>query len=245
MTPLEDVLEDHLANEATPSSGHAPMPRAPWRWQEEALLAAQGVFWVLFFIGNLLLGAWLDKHHWVIKMALVIGCCLLAWWGSRRNWRKEWEEDVRRNGLRFSPEQIDSFHHRGFEYAVRDLMRRDGFTAERVGGAGDNACDVRAVDPDGRVWVVQCKHRRDGANGKAVGTPDLQQVKGTAEPVHGATFALVVTNGRFSSKAIPWGKTYGVHLVGRQLLAEWAAGSGLLWNLVEEIRRPKRHPADR
>lgn len=44
--------------------------------------------------------------------------------------------------------ELDESDHRAFEYAIRDLMRRDGFTAERVGGAGDDACDVRAVDAD-------------------------------------------------------------------------------------------------
>ncbi|MGW5662852.1 restriction endonuclease [Streptomyces sp. NPDC003758] len=59
-------------------------------------------------------------------------------------------------------------------------MRRDGCQAEQLGGAGDNACDVRAVDPAGRVWVIQCKHRRDGDRGSAVGVGVLQQVNGTA-----------------------------------------------------------------
>ncbi|MFH9907781.1 restriction endonuclease [Streptomyces sp. NPDC017225] len=54
-------------------------------------------------------------------------------------------------------------------------MRRDGCKAEQLGGAGDNACDVRAVDPAGRVWAIQCKHRRDGGRGAAVGVGVLQQ----------------------------------------------------------------------
>ncbi|MGA4850278.1 restriction endonuclease [Streptomyces sp. G5(2025)] len=76
-------------------------------------------------------------------------------------------------------------------------MRRDGCTAERIGGAGDNACDVRATDPAGRVWAIQCKHRRDGGRGSAIGVGVLQQVNGAARQVHGADIAVVLTNGRF------------------------------------------------
>ncbi|MFD4393778.1 restriction endonuclease [Kitasatospora sp. NPDC058478] len=245
MTSQPDALKDLPEDaESDPVAEPGPLPRSPWHWQEEALLVAQGLFWVLFFVGNLLLGAWLDRHFWVIKIALIIGCGLLAAWGFRRNRRKEWEGNVRRHGLRYSISQIDRFHFHAFEFAVRDLMRRDGFRAERIGGSGDDACDVRAVDPDGRIWAVQVKHRRDGAAGKKIGTPVLQQVKGTAQPVHGATFALVVTNGGFSAKAVPWGKAHDVHLVDRELLETWAAGSGLLWNLIEDVPAPKRHPSD-
>ncbi|MFE5028627.1 hypothetical protein ACFRAO_36360 [Streptomyces sp. NPDC056656] len=48
-------------------------------------------------------------------------------------------------------------------------MRRDGCTAEQIGGAGDDACDVRATGPAGRIWAIQCKHRLDGDCGSAVG----------------------------------------------------------------------------
>ncbi|WP_439681732.1 restriction endonuclease [Embleya sp. MST-111070] len=124
-------------------------------------------------------------------------------------------------------------------------MRRDGFRAEQLGGAGDDACDVRAVDPQGRVWAVQCKHRREGLAGAATGTPVLQQVNGTARPVHGADFALVVTNGRFTSNAVTWGGKHGIHLVDRHRLGTWASGDEPLWSLVRvpapRLRRGRRH----
>ncbi|WP_346660126.1 restriction endonuclease [Streptomyces sp. WMMB303] len=122
-------------------------------------------------------------------------------------------------------------------------MRRDGCEAERLGGAGDDACDVRAVDPAGRVWAIQCKHRRDGERGAAVGTGVLQQVNGTARQVHKADIAVVLTNGRFSSKAIPWGKQHDIQLVDRRLLGEWAAGSRPLWELLGRIPPPHRPTA--
>ncbi|WP_308460699.1 restriction endonuclease [Streptomyces sp. Ru72] len=60
-------------------------------------------------------------------------------------------------------------------------MARDGCRdALRVGGGGDLGADVKATDPFGRGWVIQCKHRRNGDRGSAVGTPDLQVLNGTA-----------------------------------------------------------------
>ncbi|MEU7089697.1 restriction endonuclease [Streptomyces achromogenes] len=97
--------------------------------------------------------------------------------------------------MRVPLKEIDALHHSEFEFAVRDLMRRDGFEAERFGGAHDDVCDVRGVDADGRIWVVQCKHKRDGWEGKAIGVEVPQRLNGTAKTVHGARFAVIVTNG--------------------------------------------------
>ncbi|WP_236063895.1 restriction endonuclease [Streptomyces poriferorum] len=52
--------------------------------------------------------------------------------------------------LRYALPQLDALHHQDFEYAIRDLMRRDGGTdARQIGGAGDNGTDVLATDPMG------------------------------------------------------------------------------------------------
>jgi restriction system protein len=88
--------------------------------------------------------------------------------------------------------------------------------------------------------VVQCKHKRAGLAGAAVGTPVLQQVNGTARPVHKADVVVVVTNGRFSSNAVPWGRKQRIHLVDRQLLGRWATGSRPLWDLLDRIPPPRR-----
>lgn len=54
------------------------------------------------------------------------------------------------------PPELDALHHRDFEYAIRDLVLRDGCTdARQIGGAGDNSADVLATDPLGRSWVIQ------------------------------------------------------------------------------------------
>ncbi|MFD7094061.1 restriction endonuclease [Streptomyces xanthophaeus] len=52
--------------------------------------------------------------------------------------------------------------------------------AQQAGGRGDNGAGVKATDPYGRRWVIQCKHRKDGWSGKRVGTPDLDVLNGTA-----------------------------------------------------------------
>ncbi|GAA2770020.1 restriction endonuclease [Streptomyces showdoensis] len=126
---------------------------------------------------------WLELHGSGIAVvaaaALVAGVLILllvkavrcgfSTWAGRRRRPEGWD-------IRF----LDGLHHTEFEEAVRDLMRRDGARdAVRVGGAGDNGADVKGTDPVGRRWVIQCKHRRDGAAGAAVGTPDLHVLNGT------------------------------------------------------------------
>ncbi|MFB7934755.1 restriction endonuclease [Streptomyces sp. NPDC056039] len=185
---------------------------------------------------------WLLVHWWILLIAAVIAALAGGLWLQQARQRAEWER-VRARALRMRIAELDALDHRAFEFAVRDLMRRDGCQAEQLGGAGDNACDVRAVDPMGRVWAIQCKHRRDGDRGSAVGVGVLQQVNGTARQIHGADVAVVLTNGRFSSKAIPWGSEHRIHLVDRRLLGEWAAGSRPLWDLLDRIPPPRRPTA--
>ena len=185
---------------------------------------------------------WLLVHWWIPLIAAVIAAVAGGLWLQQARQRAEWER-VRARALRMRIAELDALDHRAFEFAIRDLKRRDGCQAEQLGGAGDNACDVRAVDPMGRVWAIQCKHRRDGDRGSAVGVGVLQQVNGTARQIHGADVAVVLTNGRFSSKAIPWGAEHRIHLVDRRLLGEWAAGSRPLWDLLDRIPPPRRPTA--
>ncbi|MBH1934844.1 restriction endonuclease [Streptomyces sp. AV19] len=185
---------------------------------------------------------WLLAHWWVLAVVASLAVGAGGLWCRLARQRAEWNR-VRARSLRLRMTELDGLDHRAFEFAIRDLMRRDGCRAERLGGAGDNACDVRAVDPAGRVWAVQCKHRRDGDGGSAVGVGVLQQVNGTAWQIHGADVAVVLTNGRFSSKAVPWAGEHRIHLVDRRVLGEWAAGSRPLWDLLDRIPPPRRPTA--
>ncbi|MGW7517803.1 restriction endonuclease [Streptomyces sp. NPDC054796] len=167
-----------------------------------------------------------------------------AVWAQQRVDRGKWDSAVaEKPRLEIALEDLDGLGHEEFEFAVRDLLRRDGFTAERVGGTDDDACDVRAVDLDHRIWAVQCKHRKAGRRGDAVDVRVVRELKGTASEVHKATFAVITTNGRFTSKAVPQARRLGVHLVDRDLLGQWASGRPL-WDLLEHVPPPLRHPAD-
>ncbi|WP_328707979.1 restriction endonuclease [Streptomyces mesophilus] len=183
---------------------------------------------------------WLLAHWWVLLVLAVLGAGGGGLWLFQRVQRAHWEQAQAR-ALRYGLAQLDALHHREFEFAIRDLMRRDGCPdAVRVGGANDNGADVKATDPYGRRWVIQCKHRRAGLAGSAVGTPDLQVLNGTARPVHKADVVVLVTNGRFSKKAPPFASAQRIHLVDRALLGTWAAGSRPLWELLRKVPPPRR-----
>jgi restriction system protein len=182
---------------------------------------------------------WLVEHWWVLLLLVAVASAGAVLWWRQREQRLARERATLRL-LRLQLAQLDALRHDQFEFAIRDLMRRDGATAERKGGRGDNGCDVLAVDPAGRRWVIQCKHRRAGVAGSAIGTPDLQTLNGTARPIHKADVVVLVTNGRFTRTARPWGQQQRIHLVDRELLGRWASGPRPLWELLGTIPPPRR-----
>ncbi|MEU9523230.1 restriction endonuclease [Streptomyces sp. NPDC048224] len=186
---------------------------------------------------------WLLAHWWLLLvMILFTALATLGWWQQRRQ-RMQWEQAQAR-ALRYGLAQLDALAHRQFEYAVRDLMKRDGCTdAVQVGGQGDLGADVKATDPQGRRWVIQCKHRRQGERGAAVGTPELQVLNGTGRPVHEADIVVMVTNGRITQPGRAFARQQRLHLVDRQVLGSWAAGSRPLWELLSALP-PPRKPSD-
>ncbi|WP_315986249.1 restriction endonuclease [Streptomyces sp. adm13(2018)] len=200
------------------------------------------LFLALAVVWSLLVGAlrWLVAHPGVPVVLLLALTAAVGVWVHRRRETARWDR-VRERGLRYELPQIDVLHHRQFEEAVRDLMRRDGCPeAIQVGGAGDNGADVKATDPFGRRWVIQCKHRAAGLAGSAVGTPDLHVLNGTGRPVHHGDVVVLVTNGRFTTKAVDFARSQRLHLVDRHLLARWAAGSTPLWELLSALPSPRR-----
>ncbi|MFF4356336.1 hypothetical protein [Streptomyces sp. NPDC001604] len=99
-------------------------------------------------------GAWLLGNWWLLAVLAAVvagaGGLWLTQWAVSARWERV---HVRR--LRYGLPQLDGLHHEAFEFAVRDLMRRDGCAdAVQVGGAGDNGADVPATDPLGRRWVT-------------------------------------------------------------------------------------------
>ncbi|MFI9628903.1 restriction endonuclease [Streptomyces sp. NPDC052042] len=200
----------------------------------EALVLAVVALWLL---GELM--RWLTEHLWVAATALGLAAAGAALWWHQRDRRKRRRREEAR-ALRYPMTHIDQLHHRDFEFAIRDLMYRDGCTdAVQVGGAGDNGADVKATDPYGRRWVIQCKHRRAGVSGAAVGTPDLQVLNGTGRPVHKGDVVVLVTNGRFSKPALDFAQSQRLHLVDRAKLATWAGGHRPLWELLRSVPSPR------
>ncbi|WP_094211033.1 restriction endonuclease [Streptomyces sp. 2R] len=183
--------------------------------------------------------SWLLVNWWALIVLGAIAAVGGTVWVHRYRQQQTWDR-VRQQALRYELPELDALHHRDFEYAIRDLMRRDGCTdARQIGGAGDNGADVLATDPLGRAWVIQVKHRKDGDRGSAVGTPDLQRVNGTARQLYGADVVLVVTNGRFSTHCAPLAAQLHMHLADRRVLATWASGGRPLWELLPRIPAPR------
>ncbi|MFG2379169.1 restriction endonuclease [Streptomyces sp. NPDC048504] len=183
---------------------------------------------------------WLLAHWWLLLIMIVFAALATIGWWQQRAQRVQWEQ-ARARALRYGLAQLDGLSHRQFEHAVRDLMYRDGCTdAVQVGGQGDLGADVKATDPQGRRWVLQCKHRRHGERGAAVGTPDLQVLNGTGRPVHKADVVVMVTNGRITQPGRIFARQQRLHLVDRHLLGSWAAGSRPLWELLAGLPAPRK-----
>ncbi|MGK9462104.1 restriction endonuclease [Streptomyces sp. G6] len=79
--------------------------------------------------------------------------------------------------LRITLAEFDAMDDSRFEYALRDLLVRDGWPARRVSGGGDQAADVIGDHPQRGRIVVQAKHTRVGGK---VGSSVMYAVKGTA-----------------------------------------------------------------
>ncbi|MFD9271323.1 restriction endonuclease [Streptomyces goshikiensis] len=180
---------------------------------------------------------WLADRPWIAVAALLAAAAGAGAWAWRRREAAQWEQ-VRTSGLRYALGQLDGLHHRQFEFAVRDLMCRDGcFDAWQVGGRGDNGADAKATDPYGRRWVIQCKHKRDGWAGKPIGTPDLHVLNGTGRQVHDGHVLVMLTNGRITANAADFAKSQRLHLV------EWASGSRPLWEPLRALPPASRREA--
>ncbi|MFJ9695385.1 restriction endonuclease [Kitasatospora sp. NPDC101183] len=177
---------------------------------------------------------WVATDGLPVLAALVglAGAGLAFWWWLRRAGAASRRR--RLASLRLSLAQLDAMDDRQFEFALRDLLLRDGIDARQVGRQGDQAADVIGQDPRWGRIVVQAKHTR--VAGK-VGSQVLYQVKGTAGPVHRADVAVVVTNGSFTRDAKAWGDKHGIHWVDREALRRWAE-DGI--SLPELLRLPRR-----
>ncbi|MFD5618469.1 restriction endonuclease [Streptomyces yangpuensis] len=166
---------------------------------------------------------------WPLLLAVAMLAGALGAWRVARTVRGRRRDTERLATLRISLAEVDAMDDREFEYALRDLLVRDGWSARRVGGGGDQAADVISDHTHlGRI-VVQAKHTRVGGK---VGSSVMYAVKGTAGPAHRAHHAVVVTNGAFTRDAMAWGDRHSIHWVDRDKLRRWSENGTALHELL-------------
>ncbi|WP_329208336.1 restriction endonuclease [Streptomyces sp. NBC_00683] len=124
---------------------------------------------------------------------------------------------------------VDKISPLDFEKMIKKLMERDGLKAEVIGGRGDQAVDVLAVNLAGKRIAVQCKHT---VTGRKVSSTVLYQLNGTAGDVYNASESVVVTNGHFTKDAAAWGARHGIQLIDRDALAGWSERADHLYQVV-------------
>ncbi|MEU5424952.1 restriction endonuclease [Streptomyces olivoreticuli] len=212
-------------------------PRRP-RGAAEVLSAAVVALAVLFLAVRMAataVGAL--KEAWPFVLALALSAGALGIWRIARTMYGRRRDAERLATLRVTLAEFDAMDDRQFEYALRNLLARDGWPARRVGGGGDQAADVIGDHRQRGRIVVQAKHTRVGGK---VGSSVMYAVKGTAGPVHRADHSVVVTNGTFTRDAMAWGDRHGVHWVDRERLRRWAEGGTALHELLGLSARTRR-----
>ncbi len=115
--------------------------------------------------------------------------------------------------LAFSPSQ--------FEDAVVELLRAQGYTAQRTGATGDHGVDVRARSGNGEIYVAQCKRWRG-----AVGEPVVRDFYGVMQHEK-ADKGAIFTTGTFTRAAQEWARGKPIELYdGERLQGAWPEVSG-------------------
>ncbi|WP_198165475.1 restriction endonuclease [Nocardia fusca] len=134
------------------------------------------------------------------------------------------------SGKSVSRSTIDHFEGPELERLTAELLRRDGLTVLRdSGGPDEHAIDVVALCPDERKVVVQCKIRHKGPIGPQI----VYAVNGTARPHYQADIAIIVTNSHFSSRAIGFAASQGIHLMDGHQLECWATWGDSIFDLLD------------
>jgi restriction system protein len=216
--------------------------RAP-RGRRERMAAALVALAVVTMLVQAATALWRAiVRGWPFAVAVAVAVLLAAAWWQVRRVRLRRAQAALVAVLRLPLDRIDSLGDAEFEFALRDLLIRDGWSAERVGQAGDQAADVIGQHAQRGRIVLQAKHTTVGGR---VDSKVMYQVKGTAGPVHKADVAVVVTNGGFTRDAKAWGERHQVHWVDRQRLRQWAEDGVPLHTLLRLPARRARRTAVR
>jgi restriction system protein len=154
---------------------------------------------------------WFILRFWPI--VLVGGVLIVAARiAQRRARQRQWRADISTLHGLLSLTPI------GFEHAVAMFLREEGWhDVKMVGGPGDLGADLLAVDPQGRLVVVQVKQYAAGS----VGSPVVQALIGSMT-IHGGDRGLLVTTGYFTRPAIDLAHSHHVDLVDQGKLVTWA-----------------------
>ncbi|MEV8100289.1 restriction endonuclease [Kitasatospora sp. NPDC085879] len=215
-------------------------PRGPVELLAAGVIALAAATWLLTALESA--GRAAARHWPTLALAAALAAAATAGWWLRRQAAAK-TRTARLATLRLALPGIDALGDREFEFALRDLLVRDGWTARQVGRQGDQAADVIGHHPLlGRI-VIQAKHT---TTARKVTSHVMYQVKGTAGPVHHADAAVVVTNGTFTRDARDWGDKHHIHWVDRDRLRTWAEHGVALHDLLRLPARPTgrraRHP---
>ncbi|MDX3097080.1 restriction endonuclease [Streptomyces sp. ME19-03-3] len=200
-----------------------------------AAVVALALVCLAFQMAASVVGALKEAWPFLLCIALLAGA--VGAWRIPRTVCSRRRDAERLAMLRITLAEFDAMDDRQFEYALRDLLVRDGWSARHVGGSGDQAADVISDHMHRGRIVVQAKHTRIGGK---VGSSVMYAVKGTAGPAHRADHAVVVTNGAFTRDAMAWGDRYAVHWVDRGRLRRWAEDGTALHEILGLSARSRR-----
>lgn len=167
------------------------------------------------------LGTWLSREIdepllWMfLSVAAVAGGVALVWWVRGRLVRLRDRVLVTITDM----SEVDRMNGREFEEHVALLMRTCAYRqVEVVGGASDGGVDIRALAPDGRAVVVQCKRWR-----RPVPPNEVRAFLGALAGSHRGYVGLFVASNGFTDAAVrEAGET--MTLVDRDELALWMRG---------------------
>jgi restriction system protein len=119
----------------------------------------------------------------------------LAWQQAMYNWGQSIPAEhapAHESARYFSPQELERF--------AGQLFKQMGYKVKLVGKSGDHGVDVRLVNPNGQVELVQCKQWH-----KPVGEPEVRNLAGAM--VHeNAIRGFIFAPGGFSQAAQRWAR---------------------------------------
>ncbi|QJD86344.1 restriction endonuclease [Cohnella herbarum] len=169
----------------------------------------------LFIIGGLALFFNIPGLHWGFFFGILIGAVIIAeflgamWATKRRSSQKRVKKKVaistgspakspsvtKLNDQQLIQANVDTLSGADFERLMEMYYRGQGYSVERIGGAGDHEVDLIIKGKEGYKIAVQCKCWK-----KDVGNDIVLRLK-AGKQVHGCYDAWIVTTSNFTKAA--------------------------------------------